>query len=251
MEQLRKPFFFLAIALAVIIVAVELIGPSVLPSPQATAGEVGRIVDTSELDAAQIVELNRLASGGKPPGFGVRGLAAVDGILLYSIVLMALSLLVGEYIHARAQGILTLVAMILLLLALLAWGIMVFVALMIMLSLLMAAPFGTIVYMAIYGFFPRGQASAMLGLIMTLKVGFAVSIVLAHQRFLQNLGLVLLILTSLIVSVIVSFLHGLVPGPLVSITDAIAAIIVTIVGAIWAIYLLITSVLSILAAIRR
>jgi hypothetical protein len=35
---------------------------------------------------------------------------------------------------------------------------------------------------------------------------------LAHQRFVQNKGIVLLILTSLTANIIVSFLHTLVPS---------------------------------------
>ena len=71
-----------------------------------------------------------------------------------------------------------------------------------------------------------GLAGVLLGLIMTLKFGFAGCLAFAHQGFLKMKGLVLIVLTSMLAGIIVSFLHGLVPGILVSITDAIAAIIV-------------------------
>ena len=55
-----------------------------------------------------------------------------------------------------------------------------------LISLLLAVPFGTIVYLAIYGFFNRGGASATLSLLMLLKIVFAVCLVVAEQRFLQK-----------------------------------------------------------------
>jgi hypothetical protein len=122
--------------------------------------------------------------------------------------------------------------------------------LILMLALLFSAPFGTIVYFAVYGFFDRGGAATTLGFLMLLKLAFAVCLVIAHQRFLQNRGLVLIVLTSLVAGIIVSFLHGFVPRPLVSITDAIAAIIVGIIAVIWAIVLLIGSLVSIFKSAR-
>jgi hypothetical protein len=95
-----------------------------------------------------------------------------------------------------------------------------------------------LIYLAVYGFFNRGGAGITLGLLMTLKIAFGVCLVLAQQRFLQNRGLVLMVLTSFAATAIISFLHGLVPGFLVSITDAIGAIIVAIPAVIWAIFLL-------------
>jgi hypothetical protein len=85
---------------------------------------------------------------------------------------------------------------------------------------------------------------------MALKVLFAVLLVLSHPRFLQNKGLVLLIATSLVANVVVAFLHGFVPLVMVSITDALAAIVVGILAAIWAILMLVGSLISIFKAIR-
>jgi len=74
--------------------------------------------------------------------------------------------------------------------------------------------------------------------------------VLAQPRFLQNKGLVALILTSLLGNVVAVFLHGLVPGILVSITDDIAAIVFAVVAIIWAIILLIGSIPAIVRALQ-
>jgi hypothetical protein len=61
---------------------------------------------------------------------------------------------------------------------------------------------------------------------------------------------VLLIISSLIANIVISFLHGFVPGILVSITDDIAGIIVAACGCIWWILALIAAIPAILNAIR-
>lgn len=187
---------------------------------------------------------------GTPPGLGVPYLALLDGLLLFVAGLMALPLLLPDRVHAKLQGIATLVVSLLALLGGILMVIAALVLLMIMVSLLLAAPFGTIAYFAIYGSFSTGVAQAVLSLLMLLKLAGAVCLVLAHQRFLQNKGLVLLILTSLLGNLVVSFLHALVPTPLVSITDAVAAIVVAILALIWAILLLLGSLPAIFKAIN-
>jgi VanZ family protein len=84
---------------------------------------------------------------------------------------------------------------------------------------------------------------------MFLKLAFAACLVLAHPRFLQNKGLVLIVLTSLLANVIISFLHGFVPVFLVSITDLIAALISGVLAAVWAVFLLVGAVISVVKAI--
>ena len=63
-------------------------------------------------------------------------------------------------------------------------------------------------------------------------------------------GLVLIVLTSLVAGLVVSFLHGFVPGILVSITDAVAGIVVAILAILWAAFLLLGSVFSVVAALK-
>ena len=58
-----------------------------------------------------------------------------------------------------------------------------------------------------------------------------------------------LILTSLLATLIIGFLHGLVPAFLVSITDAIAAIVVGILALVWAIWFLLRSIPAVAKAV--
>ena len=51
-------------------------------------------------------------------------------------------------------------------------------------------------------------------------------------------------------NIVIAFLHDFPPGILVSVTDAIAAIIVAILAIIWAIFLIIGGVVGVLAAIK-
>ncbi|MGR9115874.1 MAG: hypothetical protein ACU85E_08925 [Gammaproteobacteria bacterium] len=219
MDTLRKPLFFIAAVLLLIAFLIET-GSSAVP-------------DDYDL-----------------PGFGIPYLALVDGLLLYVVASMGIALIVPERIQGRIQGIITFVVSIIVLLF--AFGLLLaaFAALMAMISLLLAVPFGTAAYFAGFADFARAPAAITLSILMTLKLGFAVCLVLAHQRFLENRGLVLLIFTSLLANVLVEFLHGFPPGFLVSIVDALAAVIVAVLALIWSLSFLIFSLPAIVKAIR-
>ena len=124
-----------------------------------------------------------------------------------------MSLVVPEpHPWSHAQGVLTLILSIVLIIVAFILAIIAFVEMLVMVSLLLSMPFGTIAYLAIWGFFPRRDAGVILSLLMFLKLGFGVFLVLARQRFLQQKGLVLLVLTSFVCYLIVGFFTGLVPS---------------------------------------
>ena len=218
--ELRKIPLLIALALTVLVVLVELGSPLIL------------------------------GAGDGPPGRGIPYLALVDVILAYTILLVALPIVVPDRIQGKVQGIVTLVGSIVLLIVAFLLTLLALAALLLMVSLFLAVPFGTIAYLAAFGDFGTGRAAVLLSLLMVLKLAFCVFLVIAQQRFLQNKGLVLLVITSLVATIIVSFLHGLVPGELVSITDALAAIVVGIIAIVWAIVLLIGSIPAVLRAIK-
>jgi hypothetical protein len=220
-EKLRRPFLLAAVILVALVVLIE------IGSPLAE-----RFLATSE-----------------PPGLGVPYLALIDGILLYTLVLIALGLVVPERVLGRVQGCATLILALLLILA----GIVLVlaaIALLLLMIGLLASFFGAIVYAALFCCFPRDRAAVVLGLLLTLKLAAGACLVLAQQRFLTNPGLVALVLTSLVANLVVSFLHAFLPGFLTSITDAVAGIIVGIVAIIWAIVLLVFAVVAVLRVIQ-
>jgi hypothetical protein len=227
-DTLRKPFFIIAAVLLILAVLAEL--------------GSGLYIDAESQNAAQFAVAD--------PGLGIPYLAILDGLLLFTIALIGAPLIISDRVHGRIQGIITFIVALLTFIGSL---VMIFTALgllLLMVSLLMAIPFGTIVYMARYAVFDKTAAAITLSLIMGLKLGFAVFLILAHQRFLENKGLVLIILTSFLATIILSFLHGFVPRFLVSITDDIGAIIIAILAAIWALFYLIGSIPAIIKALR-
>lgn len=229
---------------------------SVLPGASATRdlGELRKIPLIIALALIIVCVLLELSSAaflrtGDSPGLGIPYLALVDGILAYSLALMVLSLVLPMHLQAKLQGIVGVILMFFLALACI---VLIFVALaqlLLMVGLFFAIPFGTIAYLAIWGNFPRTAAAVILSLLMLLKICATICLPIAHQRYLKDIGLILMVLTSFVATIVVSFLHGLVPGPLVSITDALAAIIVGIIALIWAIVVLIGSIIAFVFAL--
>jgi hypothetical protein len=240
---LRKPLLLLAMLAIILVVLVELASGLVLGGADASA----QLQGASDAAGAPVD-----VAGGvtQPPGRGIMYLALIDVVALYTTGLFTISLVVPERIQGRAQGVATLIGSIILIIVSIVLLIIAFIELMIMISLFFAFPFGTLAYLAIWGFFPVGKASVIIGLLMFLKLAWAVLLIIAQPRFLQNKGLVVLILTSLVCTVCLEFLHGLVPLILVSIVDDVGAIIFSITGIVWGIVLLVGAIPAIVKAIR-
>ncbi len=223
LDELRRPFFIIALAIMLVVVLIETASPW--------------------LNIFTASEFNR-------PGYGVQYLVFVDAFLFYVSLLIGLALIIPERVQGRVQGVVTLIFSFFGCLGSCSAIIFAFVFLLILITLLLSPIFGTAAYLAMYGDFDRSGANVTLSLIMVLKIGFCVFLILAHQRFLQNKSLVLLTLTSLIANLIISFLHNFGPGILTSITDAIGAIVVAIMALIWAIVFMIGSIIAIVKAIK-
>jgi hypothetical protein len=226
MDRLRAPFFWLAGFVLLVAVLIECASIALLP-PLGNAG----------FDAST-------------PGLGIRYLPILDGLLLYSVVMMGLGMLLSRSVIGRLQGILTLVLSFFGLLGAIVMALAAFGLLILMITLLVAVPFGTIAYFAAWADFPTGAATATLGLILILKIAFCILLILAHERFLQNKGIVILSAASLGATLLVAFLIDFPPGFLASITDAIGALIIAVVGAIWLLVVLIASLFAVISALR-
>ena len=225
MNTLRKPFFIAALILSALVVLIELTA-SVIVRPDGASAEMAT------------------------PGQGIRALAFVDGLLLYQLLLMGISLVMNARLYSRIQGIGSLILAILMLLSGIFALVVSFALLILMITLLMAVPFGTIAYFAAFADFPYGSATITLSTLMTLKMFMVICLLAANLRFLTMKGLMLLVITSLAANFLVHFLHALVPGFLMSITDGVGALIAIVLGLIWAIVLLVYAIPSILKALR-
>ncbi len=256
LDTLRTPFLLIALLLFLVAVLAETGTPLLVSPPPVLSDKLDDLLADAkreEHDVAALTVENLVTVRGEnptPPGMGIPYLAPLDFLVLFTLCLVAASLLLGERIHGRIQGVATLIVSFLLAMVVI-WMILEAVAkLVVMLSLFLSPPFGTIAYLAIYGFFDRPGAAATLSLLMLAKLGAAVCLVLAQQRFLQNKGLVLILLTSLLAGWLVALLHNLVPIVLVSITDALAAIVGGILAAIWALVFLIGAIVSVAKVLR-
>jgi hypothetical protein len=256
-DRIRLPFFILAAVAVVLVVGAEA-GSSLIPGGfdpgvmrLQTDEQLRKNSDLSDDERADVTSdmVRQAAAADKPPGLAIADLALLDGLLLFSLLLMSLSMIIAKAVHAKLQGIATVIVAILALLAAIVLFFKAFIELMIMVGLFLAVPFGTLAYLAVWGFFNTGGASAVLGATMFLKLAFLVLLVFAHQRFLQEKGLMLMVASTLLCTFLIGLLHGFVPIILVSITDAVAAIIVCIVVAIWAIALLIGGIISVVRAV--
>lgn len=244
---LRRPIFVFALVAIVLAVLAEL-GLSLLLSASdgttvssQTAAGLG--VDPTLFSSAALAESS-------PPGAGIAALAFLDGLLVFTIVMLGVSLAISDRVYGRIQGVATLIVTFL-------WVLASFVAifvgiakLLLMIGLFVAVPFGTIAYLAIWGGFPVSKAATILGLILFFKIAFAVLLVIAQPRFLKVKGLVLLVLISLVAQLVLVFIHGFLPRPVVAIGDQFWAIIVTVIALIWALVMLIGSIPAIVKAIR-
>jgi len=224
MDKLRWPFLLAAIIVSIVIVTIEL---------GSAAAFVRDLLNIDE----------------EPPGIAIPTMALIDIQLVFATVLYGLGVIVPHPTVGRLQGIASLILSILLILAAIV-VIFATITLILLMLALIGSFFGIVVYLAVWGDFGRSQAAAILGVLMVLKIGVGVLLILAHQRFLTNKGLVLLVVTSLVANVIVGFLHALVPIVLVSVLDAVAAIIVAILALIWAIGLLVGSVIAIVRILK-
>lgn len=250
---MRRTPFFVALALLSFAFLLE-VGGGFLVTPDDPDDSVLRellreeIEDDADREAA-LAEAGALARD-RPPGYGIRSLALIDGLLLLSLGLLALAMFVPHDVHGRLVGAVSLAGgfVVAVLAVLLLVAALTSVTLMI--ALLLSSPFGTITYVARYGFFDRGTAGTLLGLALLAKIGFVAFAVSAYPRFLREKGLLALTATSFGTLLLVSFLHGLVPRVLVSILDAVAAIVVAIVAIVWAVVLMVGSLTSILRVLR-
>lgn len=253
LDSIRKPFLFLAAILIALAVLVEL-GATVLIRPPRVVRSIPddlrvQLRQSGQLETAER-QLASIPSGERPPGYGVPSVALVDILYLLTVGLMALSLVIGQRLHARAQGIIGLVVAVLVIFAAFRQLLAALVELMVRVTLLLAVPFGTIAYMVLYAFFDRTGAAAVLSLSWLLKIGAAVCLGLAQQRYLKQTGLVLMIATSFVASIVVSFLHGLPPMFLVSITDPIAAIVCDVIAIVWAVVFACYGIVAVVKALK-
>lgn len=258
MDQLRRPFLIFSV-IAIVLALLICVGSGLVTKPPSFPERVGQAMQNGpvtktlqdqgiDLGDAQ-EELNNTQAE-DPPGLAIPDLGLINGILLLVLILTALPMLVGDRATGTVQGIISIIGGLIGLISGIVMAIIAFTGLILMVSLFMAVPFGTLAYLAIFGSFNTGASAAITGTVMVLQIVGAILLILAQERFLKSKGLVLLLATTILLTFVVTLLHSLVPGILVSITDAIAALVVAIVGAIWSLVVLIGGIVSALRLLQ-
>jgi len=252
LDDLRKPFLVAALA-AVALALLTCLGSGLLVSTPSFGERVSgtlqnpavvSLLDTFDVDPDDARDSLDATRPQDPPGLGIPALALTEGLLLLVLVITAAPLLFGERATGTVTGVVSVVGGIVLLFASIATAIIAFTALLLMVGLFLAAPFGTIAYLALFGSFDTGPAAALTSLVLALTLGCLVLLGVAQQRFWTMKGLLLLLATTALLTFVTALLHGLVPGFLASITDALAALVTAVVTAVWALLTLIWGIVG-------
>ena len=243
--EVRRPLFFIAAFALLLVVLVELGSGFVIGG--GSAGPVGSLaagVPGVESDMIEGVDAD------SPPGSGIGYLVLVDGFLLFSVAMLGLSFLLSQRLYGRIQGVATLVVSFLWLLWSLVMALAAFVLLMVMIGLFVAAPFGTIAYLAIWGSFPKGEAATVLGLLLFLKLVFLGFLVFSQPKFLKIIALMIHVALSFVLQLVLGLVQGLLPFVLVSIGDELLALVIAIVAIVGSLFSLVSSLPAVVNAVR-
>lgn len=251
---MRQPLQLVAVVLLAIVVCAE-VGSGLVRLPSAAdRGELERSMRAEGLDDDEIDdafdELDTLAEADSPPGRALPALGIVDGLWLLTLLGLLAASVLDHGVQGRIAAPVTLVVSLLLVVGGIVVLFQLVALLFLMLGLFLAAPFGTIAYLARWGGFPRGTAQALLGATLLGKLAVVGLMAASWPRVLREKGYMALVVTSVVLHLVIGFLHGFGPVVITSITDAVAAIVVTIVGIVWAVVVLVGSLVGALRILR-
>ncbi|GAA1957218.1 hypothetical protein [Microbacterium deminutum] len=253
MHGLRAWALWVAFA-AILLAVLACVGAGIVISPGSLQDRIGQLQSGSSSvpegvtpgDVQGLAPTDFGSSAADPPGLAIPYLALPNGLLLIIVALMVLPLLIGNRMIPLIGGIVSVLGGLVAVIGGIILAILAFVALITMVSLFLAAPFGTLAYLAIFGFFNIWASAAVLGLIMFLQLAAIVFLIVAQQSMLGNKRLVFWLLLTVLLTLVIMILHSIVPIILVSITDAIGALIVAIVGVIWGLLMFIGGIISLI-----
>ena len=185
-----------------------------------------------------------------PPGLALPALALVDGLLAWTGLLLASATVLSQDWHSRLRILLTILLCLVLLLGAVVMIRAAFGKLMLMVSLILAVPFGPIAYAALFGRFETAGVMAALSVATLARASFLGLLLLASWRYLGNRTLVLLTATGFLGGLVISATFAFLPGVLHSIGDAVCAILLGIIAFVWALVLLVRSLPGLVKLLR-
>ncbi len=249
-----RPWALWISVIATFIAAGIAVGSGWLISPPRLADRIRRLQNDpssapSGIDSDDLADLSTSDFGeaaGDPPGLGIPNLALPIGLLLCVLVLMVLATLIGHRATSIVNVVVNIVGGLVGIVVGFIAAIVAFTMLLMLVALFLAAPFGTLAYLAAFGFFDVDASSAALVAILVFLIVGAVFLVVAQQRVLTSKRLMFFVFLVLGLTLVTLILHTIVPGFLVSITDALAALITAIVAVIWGIAMLIGGIIALI-----
>jgi len=158
-------------------------------------------------------------AAGSCDSMGLSALAVFDLLVIMTVALIGAPFLLSHATVGRTQGVATLVISVVILgSALLILGL----ALALLFTMLASLPLYLLFH---WNSFPLPKAYGLLSVAMLCKFGFTACIIVSHQKFLTNTGLVVIVLTSLLLTMMLSVLYGM-PRVIVIVTDDLGAIVI-------------------------
>ena len=249
---MRKLLMLLAAVAYLFVVAIELGSDKIFPPPIPSPAQFRQALATPPSDDGPKIDADTLAAQRKPspPGLAILYTALLDGLVLLALARNATDPFLSSVsaITVRVLNAVFFVAGLVDTVLCVIMALLAFAALITMLSLLLAVPFGTIAYLIAFGFFATGTAVGILTALFVLKLIAVVLVLVAGQ--VSNRRLLVLLLCSLLASFLVSFLLGFPPNFLVSIFDALAAIIVAIIALLFALPMLISGLFNVIKGLH-
>jgi hypothetical protein len=174
----------IVLALVAILIETGTALPGVLRGNQVSVQNFQLPTQISDKNAALTSDQQRVvdqvSKQERSAGQSTPDLALIDVILLFTIALMGSALLIPARLLGRVQGIATLIFSIVLIGTALRQIFVALASLILMLSLLLAIPFGSIIYLIVYGSFNRGGAD------IVLAIAHIASHHVASKRAVQN-----------------------------------------------------------------
>ncbi len=245
----RNLTLWLALGAIILVMIALLAGPFFIPAGEEFKVEVTSLDEDDQTYARTLDSKFRTTKA--PTTFATMSLALIDGLTLWTIALFATATLVRQSVHARVRSVISPLFYLLMLVVSVIMTLASLAALFAMLTLFLAAPFGTIVYLIKFGSFGSTGVMVTLGFATLFRFAALICLLLSSWRFLKNKTLIGLIATGYVLALIAGLVFGILPGILHAIVDAGLAIIFGIVAAIWSVILLVRSIPGLRAAIAR
>ena len=264
-QPLKKSFVIVALIFLFIGFGIEYGGPNLpffqklLPTTQDMIREANKSIDVTmddqgkpkdhpdRLNAKKEARQKITESEPAPPGYGLEADGLYLWVVFFSILISLIGMLITKASVHRVGIIISLINSIIVIFISIFLIVQAILKLIIMIGLLLALPFGPLIYMAIYGAFPKGPVLTLGGLGLLCKIVAAVLLWIGGSQMIRIKSATLLLITGFVTFFIIEFGLGFVPVIFCSIADAIIGIIIAIVVIIWSIFILIGSIRGLLS----